>query len=67
MIRKYAVWMLAFILFAPAAQGASFNCRTAEAPDEILICQSPELSGLDERRASISGFAMSSRARAVSD
>jgi len=36
-----------------AAQAQSFNCRTAEAPDEILICQSPQLRALDEQMASL--------------
>jgi uncharacterized protein len=29
------------------AQDCSFNCRTADKPDEVLICQSPELCQLD--------------------
>jgi uncharacterized protein len=36
-----------------AAQAQSFNCRTAERPDEILICQNPGLSRLDERMSSL--------------
>src|SRR3954471_21108343 len=36
-----------------AAQAQSFNCRTAEAPDEILICQNPRLRALDEQMASL--------------
>ena len=35
------------------AQAASFNCNTADRPDEVLICQSRELSALDEQMASL--------------
>jgi uncharacterized protein len=41
------------LLMPLAAQAQSFNCRTAEAPDEILICQSPRLRALDEQMASL--------------
>ena len=41
---------LAFSLNAPA-QAASFNCRYAKLPDEVAICQDPELSMLDEEIA----------------
>jgi len=36
-----------------SAQAASFNCRLADKPDEVLICQSPELSALDDRMSSL--------------
>ena len=32
---------------ANSAQAASFNCRRASTPDEIAICQTPQLSELD--------------------
>ncbi len=35
-----------------AAQAQSFNCRYAKSADEVLICQDPKLSSLDERLAS---------------
>src|SRR5262249_60929630 len=41
------------IMMPVAAQAQSFNCRTAERPDEILICQSPRLRELDETMASL--------------
>jgi uncharacterized protein len=31
----------------------SFNCRTADRPDEVLICQNAQLSALDERMSSV--------------
>lgn len=34
------------------AMAQSFNCRYAKAPDEVLICQNPRLSSLDEEMAS---------------
>jgi uncharacterized protein len=46
--------MLVVTLLVPSvAQAQSFNCRTAERPDEILICQTPHLSRLDERMADL--------------
>jgi len=50
---KLAATAFALALLPIAAQAQSFNCRTAERPDEILICQSPYLSRLDERMASL--------------
>jgi uncharacterized protein len=50
----------ACLAFAPAAvlpdawaQAQSFNCRYAKTPDEVLICQDPRLSALDQRMSSI--------------
>jgi uncharacterized protein len=40
-------------LLPHAAQAQSFNCRTADLPDEVLICQNPRLSALDERMSSL--------------
>ena len=36
-----------------SARAQSFNCHYAKAPDEVLICQLPRLSALDERMASL--------------
>lgn len=44
---------LACVVFASAAHAQSFNCNYAKKPDEVLICQSPELSSLDERMSSL--------------
>ena len=33
------------------AEAQSFNCRYARSADEVLICQDPRLSALDERMA----------------
>jgi uncharacterized protein len=35
------------------AQGPSFNCGMASKPDEVLICQSPELSALDRNMSGL--------------
>jgi uncharacterized protein len=35
------------------AHAQSFNCRYAKSPDEVLICQDPRLSALDERMSSL--------------
>jgi uncharacterized protein len=41
-----------FILMLPiSARSASFNCNTADRPDEVLICQQPQLSSLDDKMA----------------
>ena len=59
MIRHRRGLVLALLLAAAAAlpgasaRAQSFNCRYAKAPDEVLICQLPRLSALDERMASI--------------
>lgn len=57
---------------AQAAQNCSFNCNTADRPDEVLICQRGDLCQLDirmsalyfELRNSVSG---STRRRLISD
>jgi uncharacterized protein YecT (DUF1311 family) len=41
--------------------GPSFNCNYANAPDEIAICQDPELSNLDRETARLYSEAMNSR------
>ena len=50
--------LLACVVVASAAvmnsaqAQASFNCRIADRPDEVLICQNPELSALDRTMSS---------------
>jgi len=45
---------LVFLALMPvAAQAQSFNCRTPDRPDEVLICQRADLSALDERMSSL--------------
>jgi uncharacterized protein len=44
---------LMVVLVPMTAQAQSFNCRTADRPDEVLICQNPRLSALDERMSSL--------------
>jgi uncharacterized protein len=39
--------------FATPLAAQSFNCRDAQKPDEVLICQNPQLAALDERMASM--------------
>lgn len=51
-MRQRIAWLIAIWAIAGAAadaQAQSFNCRSADFPDEFLICDSPELSRLDER------------------
>jgi uncharacterized protein len=38
--------------------GPSFNCNYAKAPDEVVICQDPELSNLDRETARLYSEAM---------
>ncbi len=46
--------VLVTLMLTPfSAQGQSFNCRTADRPDEVLICQSERLSALDEQMSSL--------------
>jgi uncharacterized protein len=45
--------LLAISLSPLTAQGQSFNCNTADKPDEVLICQSPRLARLDEQMSSL--------------
>lgn len=50
----YAACVLAFSLTLPlAAHAQSFNCRYAKTPDEVAICQSSYLSGLDQRMSTL--------------
>jgi uncharacterized protein len=55
-MRCRIIYTLGFILLALspfAAQGQSFNCRTADRPDEVLICQNSRLSSLDDEMSSL--------------
>lgn len=55
-MRRITVCLLSLfglLTAAGDAQAQSFNCRSADFPDEFLICRSPELSGLDERLAHV--------------
>ncbi len=38
---------------AEAAQSCSFNCNTADRPDEVLICQRADLCQLDIRMSAL--------------
>jgi uncharacterized protein len=38
---------------AMPAHAQSFNCNYAKTPDEVLICQSPKLSELDQKLATL--------------
>jgi uncharacterized protein len=40
-------------VFALPAEAQSFNCRYARSADEVLICQEPQLSRLDEELAAV--------------
>jgi uncharacterized protein len=46
--------LVAFVVLVPfAASAQSFNCRTADRPDEVLICQDSQLSALDEKMSTL--------------
>jgi uncharacterized protein len=57
MFWRKAFWHMACVLvpltLSAGAQAQSFNCNTADRPDEVLICQNPRLSALDERLSSL--------------
>ncbi len=54
MLRPILAFVITLIMMTPfAAQGQSFNCRTADRPDEVLICQSNRLSALDEQMSAL--------------
>jgi uncharacterized protein len=44
-----AVWTLSAMPLA----AQSFNCNLASKPDEVLICQRPQLAALDEQMSSL--------------
>ena len=44
-----AIWTLSVMPLA----AQSFNCRLASKPDEILICQNPQLGALDQQMSSL--------------
>jgi uncharacterized protein len=43
----------ALALSAMPAAAQSFNCQLASKPDEVLICQRPQLAALDEQMSSL--------------
>jgi uncharacterized protein len=51
--RRIAYLTLAFACLSFIADAQGLNCNNARLPDEVLICQSPVLSRLDQRMASI--------------
>jgi uncharacterized protein len=57
---------------AQAAQSCSFNCNTADKPDEVLICQRADLCQLDIRLSALyfklrNNLGGSLRSRLISD
>jgi uncharacterized protein len=66
-----AIGLLATLEVSPSV-AQSFNCRTADKPDEVLICQRPDLAALDERMSSLffrlrNSLAGAARARLIAD
>jgi uncharacterized protein len=59
MLRYFKISLFALALLLPSsttivpAQAQSINCRLAEKPDEVIICQSSRLSELDPRLANL--------------
>jgi uncharacterized protein len=51
----FARWLplVAGLLLPGAAEAQSFNCAYARSPDEVLICEDPRLSALDELLSSL--------------
>jgi uncharacterized protein len=61
-VRKLLIALCACAAFIPTAHadspsfeptGPSFNCNYAKTPDEVVICQDPELSTKDREMASV--------------
>jgi uncharacterized protein len=52
-IYVFTIAVLLTVLSMSAAPGQSFNCRTAERSDEVLICQNSRLSSLDEQMSNL--------------
>jgi uncharacterized protein len=51
---KYLIVLTAMLASTWAyAQGPSFDCRYAKAPDEIAICHHPDLAVLDSEMANL--------------
>jgi uncharacterized protein len=46
------VALIVFLTSSVPSTAQSFNCRYARAADEVMICQSRQLSALDERMSS---------------
>ncbi len=40
--------LASLLFYTSGAQAQSFNCRHAETADQVLICQTPRLSSLDQ-------------------
>jgi uncharacterized protein len=54
MFLRSLAWSLAILtLSAMPLAAQSFNCRLAAKPDEVLICQRPQLAALDEQMSSL--------------
>jgi uncharacterized protein len=52
-MKKLLVAMAIAIPVAIPAHAQSFNCNHAKTPDEVLICQSPKLTQMDEKLADV--------------
>jgi uncharacterized protein len=53
-LRIYWVLAALFVSFTSIpTQAQSFNCTKADAPDEVLICQSTDLKELDQEMSSL--------------
>src|SRR5208337_1079154 len=50
-----------------AAQSPSFDCSKARLPDEIAVCRTPELAGLDNIIAAAYAYLKSTRGRGYAD
>ena len=55
--------VLVFLMFGAVAQAASFDCAKADTTVEHLICESPEISKLDEEMASRYKLALRDKAK----
>jgi uncharacterized protein len=53
MMKKLLVATAIALATAMPAHAQSFNCNYAKTPDEVMICQSPKLSELDQKLATI--------------
>jgi uncharacterized protein len=51
LIATYFIIVSGLLVLKDTANAQSFNCRYAKTSDEVLICQEPELSKLDEQMA----------------
>jgi uncharacterized protein len=53
LVTAIPVWCFAFVIFSMSVHAASFDCRSAKHPNEKLICQSTELSELDDKMVTL--------------